>query len=355
MATKVTLPQLGKTMQEGTIVKCLVKVGDKVGRGDVLFEIETDKATMEMESPAGGFVKTILVEPGQTLAVHEPVLILGGKDEQVPQGLIDSPKTAVSSKGVTSVEPARPTISVTQADIAAAAATAAPQSEYQLGQVVPLNRLQKITGQRMLQSKREIPCFYLTVRADVTELVKYRRKINAGRAVKVSYNDFIIQAAAMGLERFVIMTGQAEGETIRLADSIDIGLAISTPGGLVAPVVKDANKKDVLQIARDTQALAERARNNKLSPDDLAGGCITISNLGSFGIESFIPVVPPGQCSILGVGEIVDTPVPDGGQMTVRKLMSLTVAVDHRVANGSYAGQFLDYVRKLLQDASNFD
>jgi len=353
MATKVTLPQLGETMQEGTIVKCLVKVGDKVSRGDVLFEIETDKATLEMESPAEGFVKAILVEPGQTLAVHEPVLILGGRDEQVSRGFIDSARTAASSNSVANVERAEAAFAATQADIAAAAA--APPGSYQLGQVVPLNRLQKITGQRMLQSKREIPCFYLMVRVDVTELVKYRERVNRSQGINISYNDFIIRAAAMGLERFELMTGQVEGEAIRLADGIGVGLAISVPGGVVAPVVKEVNKKDVRRIARDTAVLIERAQNGKLSLDDLAGGCITVSNLGSFGIESFIPVVVPGQCSILGVGEIVDTPVPDGGMIAIRKLMSVTVAVDHRVANGSYAGQFLDYVRKLLEDPSNFD
>ena len=352
MATKVTLPQLGNTMQEGTIVKCLVKVGDKVGRGDVLFEIETDKATMEMESPAEGFVKAILAEPGQTLAVHEPVLILGDRDEQVSRGSIDSAGTAASSNSVANIETAEPTLAVTGADIAAAAA--APPGGYDLGQVVPLNRLQKITGRRMLQSKQQIPCFYLTVRADVTELVKHRERINRSEGVNISYNDFIIRAAAMGLERFELMTGQVEGEAIKLADSIGVGLAISVPGGVVAPVVKEANKKGVRQIAHDTAVLIERGQNRKLSLDDLAGGCITISNLGSFGIESFIPVVVPGQCSILGVGEIIDTPVPDGGMIAIRKLMSVTVAVDHRVANGSYAGQFLDYVRKLLEDPANF-
>jgi pyruvate dehydrogenase E2 component (dihydrolipoamide acetyltransferase) len=354
MATKVTLPQFGNTMEEGTIVTCLVKVGDKVGRGDVLFEIETDKATIEMESPADGYVKAILVEVGQTIPVHEPVLILGTKDEQVPHDYISTAKPAPAAERVESIAVPAPGTPATSAETAAAAAGAAPV-EYRLGQVVPLSRLQKITAQRMLQSKQQIPCFYLTVRVDVTELVTRREQINRSGDANVSYNDFIIRAAAMGLQHFAIMTGQVEGETIKLADSIDIGLAMSVPGGLVAPTVKDANRKSLLQIAHDTQELIERARSNKLAPDDLSGGCTTISNLGSFGIESFIAVPLPGQCSILGVGEIIDTPVPDNGKVVIRKLMSITVSVDHRVANGSYAGQFLDYVRKLLQDPAALD
>ncbi len=357
MATEVRLPQLGKTMEEGIIIKCLVKAGDKVGRGDVLFDIETDKATVEIESPDSGLVKAILVEPGQTVAVHEPILILGDKDEQVSQDFIDSIKKKGDSKaaGVVTAMGKSPTVA-THAEISEAVRAGDDVSgQYKLGQVFPLGRLQKLTGQRMLQSKQQIPCFYLTARADVTGLVEYREKINRQGEPKVSYNDFIIRAAAMGLERFEIMTGQVESQAIKLADSIGVGLAISVPGGVVAPVVKDADKKDVHQIARDTAALIERAQNGRLSPDDLEGGCITVSNLGAFGVESFIPVVVPGQCSILGIGAIIDTPVPDLGNIVIRKLMNITLSVDHRIANGAYAGQFLDYVRKLLEDASNFD
>jgi pyruvate dehydrogenase E2 component (dihydrolipoamide acetyltransferase) len=235
-----------------------------------------------------------------------------------------------------------------------AAAPAAPTTEAKLGKTVPLNRLQKITAERMLKSKREIPCFYLTVKADVTGLVQLRTKLNAAGDVKLSYNDFIMKAVATGLEKFPIMTGQLDGDAIKLPETIGIGLAISVPDGLVAPIVKDVNKKDVRQIARDSQALVERARANRLAPTDLEGGCITISNLGAFGIDNFIPIVVPGQCSILGIGRIADTCVPDNGNILVRKLMNMTLSVDHKVANGAYAAQFLDFVRKLLEDTSTF-
>jgi pyruvate dehydrogenase E2 component (dihydrolipoamide acetyltransferase) len=236
----------------------------------------------------------------------------------------------------------------------AAAAPAAAGPEVQLGGTVPLNRLQKITAQRMLKSKQEIPCFYLTVKADVTDLVELRTKMNQAGDVKVSYNDFIMKAVATGLEKYPIMTGQLDGETIKLPDAIGIGLAISVPDGLVAPIVKDVNKKDVKQIATDSLALIDRARSNKLAPTDVEGGCITVSNLGAFGIDNFIPIVVPGQCSILGVGQISDTCVPDNGNILVRKLMNMTLSIDHKVANGAYAAQFLDFVRKLLEDESAF-
>jgi len=206
----------------------------------------------------------------------------------------------------------------------------------------------------MLKSKREIPCFYLTVRADVTDLVALRTRVNEAGDVKISYNDFIIKAVAAGLEKYPVMTGQLDGETIKLAPTINVGLAISVPDGLVAPILKNVEKKDIKQVARDSQALIERARSDKLVPADLEGGCITVSNLGAFGIDNFIPIVVPGQCSIVGIGRITETCVPDDGGIALRKMMNMTLSADHKVVNGAYAAQFLDYVRKLLEDVSWF-
>jgi len=206
----------------------------------------------------------------------------------------------------------------------------------------------------MLKSKREIPCFYLNVRADLTNLVQLRDRLNKSGDVKISYNDFIIKAVAIALEKFPLMTGQLFGDTIELAEAINIGLAVAVPAGVIVPVIKDTNKKNVAQIAHDRLALIEKAETNKLSLTDLEGACITITNLGAFGVESFIPIVIPGQASILGVGQIIDTPVPDNSNIAIRKLMSITLSADHRVTNGAYTGQFLDFTRKLLQDPSNF-
>jgi len=399
MAKEVRLPQLGQTMEEGTIISCTVNVGDEVKKGDVIFEIETDKATLEMESPADGFVKHILAEIDQTLVVGEPLMVLGDKDEQVPQSFIDSLRSkaapaAEAKPQAPTVEPAKlqpkpakpadkvkasprakklakdlgvdlsavtgtgPAGKITEQDVKEAAAKPSQllttTEEPKLGATIRLNKLQRITAQRMLQSKREIPCYYLNVRADLTELVARRAKLNETGDVKVSYNDFIIRAVATGVEKFPLMSGQLAGDAIKLAETINVGLAVSTPNGLIVPVVKDANKKDVKQIAVETQALIEKARNKKLQLTDLEGACITVSNLGGFGVESFIPIVIPGQCSILGIGRITDTCVPDNGNIAVRKLISLALSVDHKVANGAYAGQFLDFVRKQLEDTSTF-
>ena len=428
MAKEINLPKMGQTMEEGTVVNCLVKVGAEVKKGDVIFEIETDKATLEMESPAGGFVKYILVQANQTLPVGAPLMVLGEKDEQVPMSFVEAltggvglaagslltpaaqmpttilppavePESAkptgkimVSPRAkkmaeemgvdLTRVKGTGPAGKITEADIRSAAAAkstkaaqpargegvpplhagaqdkakmASPRTaEAKLGATIPLNRLQRITAERMLKSKREIPCFYLTVRVDMTDLVAARATMNETGSVKVAFNDFIMKAVATGLKKFPMMTGQLAGDSIKLADAIHVGLAISVPDGLIAPLVKDVNKKDVRQVARDSQALIERTRNDKLDLSDLEGGCITVSNLGAFGIESFIPIVVPGQCSILGIGRITDTCVPDNGNILVRKLMNMTLSVDHKVTNGAYAAQFLDFVKKTLEDPKEF-
>jgi len=403
MAKEVRLPKLGQTMEEGTIVGCLVKVGDEVKKGDIIFEVETDKATLEMQSPADGFVKNILANIGQALLVGDAIMVLGDKDEQVPQSFIDSLKTGAPVEQAQTVsapaaaqevkqempqaEPAGrakasprakmlaeelgvnlekvvgtgPAGKITEEDVRNAAASKPAKkgpsvdTEHKLGQTIPLNRMQKVIAQRMLKSKLEIPCFYLTVKADMTKLVDYRTERNKTAEVKIAYNDFLVKAVATGLENFPIMTGQLNGDNIQLPASVGVGLAISVPGGLVAPIVKDAHKKNIIEIAKYTQGLIEKARNNKLSPDDMDGGCITVSSLGAFGIDSFIPIVVPGQCSIMGIGQIADTCVPNGGNVVIRKLMAMTLSVDHKVANGAYAAQFLDYVRKILEDPTNFE
>jgi len=397
----VMLEKMGQTMEEGTIVKALVKVGGQVKRGDVLFEIETDKATMEMESTVEGFVKFIAAKEGDVLPVGSLLMVVAGEKDEIPAGYIDSlmgsAPAAIAEAGAHAVSPAHspagkpamkaggkvfaspkarmlarkkgvdlaaikgsgPGGRIVAADVERTGAgikavpAAAPVGQLKLGSRVPLTKLQKITGQRMVQSKREIPCFYLQVRADVTDLVELREQLKK-QGQTIAYNDFIIKALALSLEKFPIMTGQFTDDFIVLADSINIGLAISVPDGLVAPIVKNCQKKDVGAIAADSKMLIDKARNNKLTLEDFEGGCTTVSSLGAFGIESFIPIVVPGQCSILGVGQISDALVPVRSDILRRKLMAMVLSVDHRITNGAYAAQFLDHFRKLLEDTNTF-
>ena len=352
MITEIKMPKLSKTMEDGAVVDFMVKVGDQVWQGDCICEIEADKACVDFQSPADGFVKHILVLPGRSLPVDTTFMVLAGKDEQVPESLIERLKSKIevlknSDSGETEQVVGREVIE-------AAAVEACSETDVKLGDSVPLSRLQKLTAQKMLASKGQIPCFYLNTRVDVTELAQYRNTYNQKSRIKLSYNDFVIKAVGVALENFPVMTGTISGDVITIADSINVGFAASVSDALYVPVIKNANSKLVEQIAKERIALVEKANSNKLSPADLEGACITISSLGSFGVDSFIPIVIPGQCSIIGIGQIVPQAVPGDGNIVFRKIFNMTIAVDHRITNGAYASEFLDFVRKYLEDISNF-
>ena len=360
MATEIVLPQLGKTMKEGTLVNIRFSPGDRVAVGDILFDIETDKATLEMESEAEGFVKAVLVEAGQTVPVHTPLMILGEKDESLDSTYLA--QIASHVRAAVLVDPsARPGSDAASGSSGASFAQSLRDTEAQarciptqpgkprLGSTVPLSRTQRIVAEKMVWSKQNIPCFYLNIRADVTKLTELRSGMNADSDTQFSINDFIIRALALGIEHYPIMTGQLAAEHIQLSGSIDIGLAISTEEGVVAPIVKDCGRKTLLQISEQTATLVERTRAGKLQLEDLSGGCTSVSNLGAFGVDSFIPIVIPGQSSIIGVGTIQDVELPVGKEPAVRKIMNLTLSVDHKVINGAEAAQFLDFVKKLLE------
>ncbi|MCK5225656.1 MAG: 2-oxo acid dehydrogenase subunit E2, partial [Planctomycetes bacterium] len=276
MATEVKLPQLGKTTNEATAVGFAVKLGDYVQKGQNIFEVETDKVCLEIESPADGFVKCIIAEEEQIIKAGDVVMLLGEKDEIISQKTSDSLKAKIAKNT------AEKTALEISLDNSAAQMQITPQ--IRSGEKIAVSKLQKITAEKMLFSKRNIPCFYLTVRADVTEIIELREELNKTGKPKISYNDFIMRALATGLEKFPIMLGQTDGKTIILADSIGIGLSVAVDDGLVAPVLKDVNKKNIAQIAGENKNLIEKAHSNNLTLEDFQGGCITVSNLGSFGI-----------------------------------------------------------------------
>ncbi|OQY05529.1 MAG: hypothetical protein B6I25_05480 [Planctomycetales bacterium 4572_13] len=360
MANEIVLPKLGETMKEGTLANIRFSAGDRVNCGDILFDIETDKATLEMESEAAGFVKAVLVEAGQTVPVHTPLLILGDEDEQLDSAYLtqiaDHVRAAVmvfpSVKQVSDAALEQTSASFAQslrdAEAQARCAPAQPPKP-QLGATVPLSRTQKIVAEKMVWSKQNIPCFYLNVRVNATKLVELRSQMNASSETTVTINDFVIRALALGIGHYPIMTGQLAEDHIQLFDSIDIGLAISTDEGVAAPIVRDCGGKTLTQISEQTGDLIARTLAGKLTLEDLSGGCMSISNLGVFGVDSFIPIVIPGQSSILGVGTIQDVVLPVNKQPGVCQIMNLTLSVDHKVINGAEAAQFLDFTKKLLE------
>ncbi|MHC4552690.1 MAG: dihydrolipoamide acetyltransferase family protein [Planctomycetota bacterium] len=371
MAKDVILPQLGKSMTEGTIVKLCVEMGQTIAAGDVVFEIETDKATMEVETPDGGCVRAVLVDVGQTVPINTPVLVLGEADEDVTAYLEDKIRhthdpaeavVAATQKGVP------PQVQAVAKEMDVDLTTAAPAEairtvdahvrkepdagaveEYQFGQTIPLTRLQKVTAQKMVWSKQNIPCFYLNVRVNMSRLIEFRTQWNEQAAAKISFNDLILRALTLAVKHYPIMTGKLQEDHIQLSETVDIGLAIATDDGLVAPILKGCGGKSLAELSAACQALIEKAKAKKLDVTDLEGGCLTVSNLGGFGVDSFIPVVVPGHTSILGVGMIQDAVLPVDKAPSMEKTMNLTLSVDHKVVNGAEAAQFLDLVKKMLE------
>ncbi len=215
---------------------------------------------------------------------------------------------------------------------------------------IALSRIQKLIGKRMLESKLTKPCFYVEARADVTELMAMRPRLKKSLGVKVTTNAFYIRALALAVEKYPLTVGTLDGDSIKIADSVNVGFAISAPQGLIVPVIKDAHKKTLADIARSEKLLTEKALSNKLTLDEMEGETIALSNLGLYGIDSFIGIVPPPASTILAVGNVVPTVVPKDGKPVVRKMVALNVAADHRIINGDYGAKFLSFIIEQLQN-----
>ncbi len=214
----------------------------------------------------------------------------------------------------------------------------------------PLTRIQRLIGERMSKSKRNKPCFYITSKADVTELMALRRELSKSLGVKITSNTFFIRALAVAARQYPVVVGRFNGDSIVLADAINVGFAVDSPQGLVVPVIKNADERSLAEIARLDILLTDKARHNKLTLEDMKGETIALSNLGAYGIDSFIGIAPPPTSTILAAGNVIRTIVPDGGKLAVRKIADLSLAVDHRVIDGAYAAQFLSCIAGKLQD-----
>lgn len=215
---------------------------------------------------------------------------------------------------------------------------------------VPLTRIQRLIGERMLKSKLSKPCFYIESKADVTELMGMRHKLKKASGVKITTNAFYIRALALAVKRYPVMAGRIDGDNIKVADAINVGFAVNAPHGLVVPVIKNADKKALAEIARQEKLLTEKARSNDLTLEDMEGETVALSNLGVYGIDSFLGIVPPPASTILAVGNVLPSVRPKDGKAIVCKMLILTLAVDHRVINGIYAAEFLNFIAEQLQN-----
>jgi len=221
---------------------------------------------------------------------------------------------------------------------------------------IPLTRIQKLIGERMAKSKQSKPCFYIESKADVTELMALRPKLSKSLGVKITSNAFFIRALALGAKKYPIMVGSFEPRgtshepQIRIADAINVGFPVHAPQGLVVPVIKNADQKTLAQIAQLEKLFTEKARSKKLMLEEMEGQTIGLSNLGVYGIDSFFAIPAPVASTILAIGNVLRTVVPEDHKMRACKIISLSLAVDHRVTDGVYAAEFLKFIIEQLQN-----
>lgn len=409
MAFEIKMPQLGLTMEEGTVAQWLKQEGDTVAKGDVLLEITTDKLTSEIESEADGVLLKIVAKEGEDVPVKGLLGYIGEAGETVGDAApaaapaaaapapaevpVAAPAPAPAAKADGSrirISPlARKTAAklgvdyqnlagsgpsgrIVQKDILAAAeaakqqpapvaeapvaapAPAAKSGELELmdgDEVVKLAGMRKVVAERMAKSAREIPTVTQNVKIDVTKLVAFRKQINETSGQKFSMNDFILKAVANALRANPHILVSIDGNQIIKRAHVNLGMAVALDDGLIVPVIRDADKLSLSQISATAKDLAVRARENKLAMDEYKGSTFTISNLGMFGVETFDPIINQPDAGILGVCAVQDElDMDDEGKIFKKQVMRISFTFDHRLIDGAVAAKFELAIKELLED-----
>ncbi len=407
MPTNVIMPSLGFDMTEGLLARWLKNEGDPVVKGQAIAEIETEKATVEIEAAVSGILARIIVQAGETVPVGTSIGVIAEAGEEVtaesaPSPAPPSPAPPAPSSPAPPAPPAPPPPAPVpeagegaapsearvkaspvarkmaeeagldlsrvkgtgpggrvverdvQAAIAAGSAPAPPgvPAGPAPGGTVPLNRMRKTIARRMTESKATAPHFYVTVEINMDDAMKMREQLNglAPEAERISVNDLIVAAAARTLARFPALNASYREDNLEMHSQVNIGIVVALEDGLIPPVLRDADKKNLKRIAAESRELTERARANKLRSDDLGGGTFTVSNLGMFDVDEFIAIINPPEAAILAVGAVTRRPVAAAGEIRIALLMKTTLSVDHRVADGAQAGRFMQEFKKLLEN-----
>ena len=405
MAFEIKMPQLGLTMEEGTVAQWLKQEGDTVAKGDVLLEITTDKLTSEIESEADGVLLKIVAKEGEDVPVKGLLGYIGEAGETVgdaapvaaPAVPAEVPAAAPAPAPVAKADGSRIRISplarktaaklgvdyqnltgsgpsgrIVQKDILAAAeaakqqpapvaeapaaapAPAAKSGELELmdgDEVVKLAGMRKVVAERMAKSAREIPTVTQNVKIDVTKLVAFRKQINETSGQKFSMNDFILKAVANALRANPHILVSIDGNQIIKRAHVNLGMAVALDDGLIVPVIRDADKLSLSQISATAKDLAVRARENKLAMDEYKGSTFTISNLGMFGVETFDPIINQPDAGILGVCAVQDElDMDDEGKIFKKQVMRISFTFDHRLIDGAVAAKFELAIKELLED-----
>ncbi len=393
---------LSPTMETGTLARWRKKEGDTVASGDVLCEVETDKATMDYESTSEGTLLKILLPEGGQAKVGDPIAIVGKPGEDISSLLAEGAKapagmTAAGPKSARAAPPAAPSaraagdgrlrssplarkiarargidlrsirgsgpdgrIVKRDLETAAGAPAAGPRAAPPLpaaallqpgpgDEVIPVSRMRQVIARRLSESMYTAPHYYLTVAVGMDELLAARARMNEGRQKKISVNAFLVALAARALARHPRVNSSWNGDTFLQHSSADIGLAVALPEGLITPVVRDCGRKGIAGIDAELVDLVDRARAGRLTPPEYAGATFTISNLGAAGIDEFTAIINPPGSAILAVGAVRKEPVVENDAVVVRQRMRVTLSCDHRVIDGAAGAAFLRELADMLE------
>ncbi len=408
MAIKISMPKLSDTMTEGHLVKWLKKEGDRVEASEIIAEAESDKATMELEAYDSGVLLKIIVPEGGKVPVGGTLAIIGEKGEDIspllksgpvvetlpsgdspliPDSLPTVPKAeAISADGLITSGTGRIKASplarklaaergldlrriagsgtggriivrdINAAPAPAAAPAAVPSAVSQVvagreDQNLALSTMRIAIAKRLTESKNTAPHFYLTMDIDMDQAVEFRTTLNTLQTeVKISYNDLIVKATARALTRHPMVNASFQEQSIVQRGRVDIGVAVAIEDGLITPIVRQADRKSILEISQEVRALAEKARTRKLLPDEYTGSTFTISNLGMYDISHFTAIINPPEAAILAVGSVRQIPVVRENQVVPGWRMQVTLSCDHRVVDGATGALFLQELKRLLEN-----
>ncbi|MBS1041043.1 pyruvate dehydrogenase complex dihydrolipoamide acetyltransferase [Gluconobacter cerinus] len=404
MAIDILMPALSPTMTEGKLARWLKNEGDTVSAGDVIAEIETDKATMEVEAVDEGILGRILVQEGaEGVAVNTPIAILVEEGEDVPAASsaqapasvapVDAPAASVNApapvtkaavtaesserifvsplakrmakeRGIalTSLNGTGPNGRILKRDVekggkpattATKATPAAPVANEGSVTRVPNSTMRKVIARRLTESKTQVPHFYVSVDIELDALLALRSKLNAtaeDNSFKLSVNDMMIKAVGLALKKVQGLNVQfTDSETLHF-DNVDISMAVSIPDGLITPIIRNADQKSLREISREAKDLAKRARAGKLKPEEFQGGTFSISNMGMFGVRDFAAIINPPQAGILAIASGEKRAVVRGDQLAIATVMTATLSVDHRAVDGALGAQWLNALRDIVQN-----
>jgi pyruvate dehydrogenase E2 component (dihydrolipoamide acetyltransferase) len=411
MAETINMPKLGFDMAEGVLVRWVKNIGENINKGDVLAEIETDKATVEVESSADGVVLLQIVDDGAVVPVNAPIAVVGAEGEEVeapaaapeatevkadekpaspPAGTVQPTPEPVSTQQASSsadnngrikasplakkiaadkninladLQGTGPGGRIVKKDVEAAAAGGQASSARASAftqpitvsyddQVVQTTKLRQAIGRRLVESKTTIPHFYVTHEYDMVAVMDMRKQANASLpdGEKLSVNDFILKATALTLRQYPNLNATINGNEVIQFGHVNVGIAVTVPGGLMTVVVKDTDQKTLRQISAEVKAMAGRARDGKVKPDDVDGSTFSTSNLGMYDVEDFIAIINPPEAAILSISSARQIPVVEDGEIKPGWRMKATISVDHRVSDGAEAAQFMQTLAGFLEN-----